>query len=340
MLILRWGQCNESHDLVWTGVGIMLVGLGAGLVGGRYFGASYFMSVALANTFVLTGIAFLVQGVRAADGMALHPWILAIPALVWNAASMNEAFRDDLGARLWLFGSMSGVMSIAASLHLYRGGLALPGRKVSFALWVFVTIALCMRMIDASGMLPGLESRYAASILHVAYLSMCAAAIVGLGYVNLALSDALPRLGNFTARLQQAMGGFRRLPPRTAATENQFIWSLRLDRLFMARALVQDFSDRDIENLAGALTLASPGPTALQRTGADRLIWISCCAEDHAKRQFAEAVRAISALSGRRTFPRLGLSLGVAPFTGGDLAAAAAAADRNAVFIRPTPGNA
>ena len=333
MLIYRWNRTPESRDLWWSGIGILIVGFGAGLSGARYFDASFFTTIVAANVAMITGIACMAQAVRAADGKS-PAWLeIILPGAVWSLACMSEHFQQSAQQRLVLFSLLCAAPAVLASYSLIRGGLALTGRKVWLTLWIFIVISTLVRGIDTPRVLEGLENRYAASAWHVIYFIMVAASVVGVGYVNLALSDALPRLSTFMDRLQARMSRGRPAsgghPPAAGA-----LWSLRLDRLFMGRALVQEFIAQDIDDLAQALTAAGPGLVEVRRAGVDRLIWVTGQDGGSATQHYQTILDTLTGIAARPTFPRLAMSFGFTALSGSDLLQAAAAADRNAVRIR------
>lgn len=340
MLLYRWNRAQESRDLWWSGIGVITVAFGAGLSGARYFGASFFTVIVLANVAMMTGIAFMAQAVRAADGKPASWGEALTPGALWCLACLFEPFRQNPHLRLMLFSALCAAPAVLASYSLIRGGLTLAGRKVWLTLWIFIVISTSIRGIDTSRVLMGLENRFAASAWHVIYFIMVAASIVGVGYINMALSDALPRLIQFMDRLQARVSRNSPRPSAREQTAGRTIWSLRLDRLFMGRALIQDFTQRDVDDLAQALMMASPHAIDIRRAGVDRLIWVTrqdSCSETE---QFQAIHEALGKIASRDSFPRLTMSFGAAPFKGADILLAAAAADRNAVRIRATAGSA
>ncbi len=340
MLLFRWNRSPESRDLWWSGAGILVVGLGAGLSGARYFGASFFTTVVAANVAMITGIAFMAQAVRAADGKA-PAWLeVVLPGGIWCLACLFEHFRQDPQLRLVLFSLLCSAPAILACYSLIRGGLRLTGRKILLSLWIFIVISASIRGIDTGRVWVGLENRYAASAWHVIYFIMVAASVVSVGYINLALSDALPRLGVFMDQLQARMSHGRLTADAGSPGAERVIWSLRLDRLFIGRALVQNFTGRDVDDLARALIMANPDLVTIRRAGVDRLIWVTRQDSRSATRQFQTIREALGGIVARASFPRLTMSFGVAPLAGENILLAAAAADRNAVRIAATAGGA
>lgn len=275
----------------------------------------------------------LAQAVRAADGKS-PAWLeIILPGAIWCLACMSEHFRQSAGQRLVLFSVLCAAPAVLASYSLIRGGLALLGRKVWLTLWIFIVISTLVRAVDTVRVLEGLENRYAASAWHVIYFIMVAASVVGVGYVNLALSDALPRLCAFMDQLQARVS-----PAHPAMTQNPLaggaLWSLRLDRLFMGRALVQEFIAQDVDDLARVLAASGPEPVEVRRAGVDRLVWITRQDSGSAAQHFQATLDALGQIAARPTFPRLAMSFGFTALTGTDLLRSAAAADRNAVRIR------
>lgn len=338
LILARWNRSPESTDLLWSGAGNVLVGVGAGLFGARYFDAPYLVASILANAGLLTGMALLVQGVRAADGFKPVWMTLAMPALIWSAACLSERFRNDREMAIWLFFMLSFWMAATASVHLVRGGLLLAGRRLWLGLWIFIALAVAVRAIDTGNTLPAMVDRYASSGWYAIYLCMCAAAAMGIGYINLALSDSLPHLCAFLDNLQRELPATPKAldtaGPGAGNASGHVLWSLRLDRLFMGRKLQRPFEASDIADIRSVILTWCPHIVAVRRAGVDRLIWLDRGNPEQVASRAQGMATALGRIAGRPTFPAIALSFGAAPVGHGDLLAVAATADRHAVRIR------
>lgn len=337
LLLSRYNRSPESPDLLWSGLGNILVGIGAGLFGARYFGMHYLIYSYFANMCLLTGIAFLVQGVRASDGFG-PSWVqLAGPGLIWTAATSLDRFRYSFESAIWLFFLLSFWLAACASTHLWRGGLLLAGRRLWLCLWAFIAVAMALRVVDASNTLPGLTDRYSASLWHVTFLTLCAASAMGVGYINLALSDNLPGLSGFLDWLERGLKSDIKAPNEgqhgCASGPADTVWSLRVDRLFMGRALQHPFNVSDITSIAAEIARLCPDIAAIRRAGIDRLVWVERECSDGQPVTAEVMAEALSAVTSRPGFPAITLSIGAAPARGGDILRAAARADRMAVRI-------
>jgi len=331
IFLVRWNRLPDGRELFWFGAGFISVGVGAGLLGARYFGFPYVLTNTAANILLLTGTSLFIQGTRAVDGLKPVPLLLVAPGLIWAIASMSESFRADTHIAVRLYSLLSATLAGVAGAQLICGGLALWGRRIRLGLWCFVAAAMLIRIVHADDMVPGLRDRYAATTWHVIFLSMSAASIVSIGYVNLALSESLGRLGAFTRALARDVSVLaeKGLSPH----ERAFVWSLRIDRLLFESASTGEFCDADVQDMARAIGACCPGIVALRRVGADRFVWWTRDGTGGEADQLRRLAGALASVAARPTFPGIPMSCGVAPASGNDLADAATA-DRRALVIR------
>lgn len=335
IFLVRWNGLPDGQELFWFGAGFVTVGVGAGFMGARYFGFPFLLTNVAANILLLTGTSLFIQGARAVDGMRPVPLLLAGPGVIWAIASMFASFRADphMATRLYSLLSLTLVGIVGA--QLIRGGLTLWGRRIRLGLWVFVASAMLIRIVHVDEMIPGLQDRYAATTWHVIFLSMSAASIVSIGYINLALSESIGRIGAFTRALEHNLSVLTargRQSPEGEAREAAFLWSLRIDRLLFERASAGEFGEAEIQAIAQAIAVCCPGTVALRRVGADRLVWWTTAGAGNEADKLRALTGMLAAIAARPTFPAIPMSCGVAPVSGYDLADAAAA-DRRALGI-------
>ncbi len=336
IFLVRWNRLRDGEELLWFGAGFVAVGVGAGLMGARYFGLPYLLTNVAANILLLTGTSLFIQGTRAVDGLRPVPLLIVAPGALWAIASMSGSFRADPHMAVRLYSVLSVTLVGVAGAQLIRGGTTLWGRRIRLGLWAFVATAMIIRIVHVDEMIPGLRDRYAATTWHVIFLSMSAASIVSIGYINLALSESIERLGAFTRALEHSLSTLTargRLPPQALPQERAFLWSLRIDRLLFERAPVGEFGDVDIRDIAQGIVACCPGIVALRRVGADRLIWWTAAGAGDAAGQLHKLTETLACIAARPTFPGIPMSCGVAPVSGNDLADAATA-DRRARIIR------
>lgn len=338
ILVLRWRRVPESRDLLWTGVGSIVVAVGSVLYGARYFGWPYWLYAVAANVTILSGLAILIQGVRATDGFRPNPFLLVLPGVIWIVASLSESFRNTPVVAVTLFGMIAVVWAGLGVWHLARGGLQLPGRRLLLGLWVVVVVAMAVRVIGAGAMTPGLSDRHAASIWPVIFLSMSAVVMVAIGYVNLALSDRLPRIMPLVRSLRGGLEA-QLLRSSTGAQEgiDTLLWSLRIDRL-VPGPLPADFRVADIQAIEKAIVDCSPPILEVDSSGPDRLVWRTLHSGKGAQHHLQLLLNSIYNVASRPGFPRIAMSCGVTACDSNDGAALAARADREAVLIHGPGG--
>lgn len=328
VLLLRWRRFPESRDLFWSGLGGVAIGVGSALYGSRYFGWPYAVYATAANPTIVTGLAFLVQGIRSADGFKPNLLLLVSPAVIWLAASCFAAFRATPLVAVWLFAIIGFVWSAIAVRQLTSGGLQLPGRRLWAVLWIFILATMVVRLVGAVAMLPSLSDRYAGTAWPVVFLAMAAIAMMAVGYVNLTLSDGLPRTGAITAALERGLAG--RAFPSTG--DDGLLWSLRIDRLLSGNAPAT-FQNADINDLQQAIVRACPPVVEVLPSGPDRVIWRTTPDEQGHARSLRQLIDRMTAIVQRPGFPRVTMSCGVTTFDGDNPTAAALVADRSALTV-------
>lgn len=326
-LLLRWRRFPESPDLFWSGLGVLTIGVGSALYGSRYFGWPHWLYATTANPVIVTGLAFLVQGVRSADGLRSNIFLLVSPAFIWLVASCFATFRATPLFAVWLFAIIGFAWAAIAVRQLTRGGLQLPGRRLLAVLWVFILATMGVRVVGAVAMLPSLSDRYAGTAWPVAFLAMTAIAIMAIGYVNLMLSDGLPRTTAITAALKRGLADRRSAAPRDGA----LLWSFRIDRLLSGNAPA-NFQKADIGDLQQAIVMSCPPIAEVLPSGPDRVIWRTAQGGQAHAQSLRDLADRMAAIVQRHGFPGVTLSCGVAAFNDGDNPATVAlAADRSAL---------
>lgn len=157
---------------------------------------------------------------------------------------------------------------------------------------------------------------------------MAAIAMMAVGYVNLTLSDGLPRTGAITAALERGLAG--RAFPSTG--DDGLLWSLRIDRLLSGNAPAT-FQNADINDLQQAIVRACPPVVEVLPSGPDRVIWRTTPDEQGHARSLRQLIDRMTAIVQRPGFPRVTMSCGVTTFDGDNPAAAALVADRSALTV-------
>ncbi|MFC3637932.1 hypothetical protein ACFONL_11210 [Camelimonas fluminis] len=341
VLLSRWNSFPDAPDLWWSGVGIVLVGLGSGLFAARYFGLSYILASFFANMIVLTGLSFMVQGVRSFDGFAARPILLVGPALLWALASSSPAFRASHFAGLWLFCPLAVALSSIPIIQLARGGLQLRAHRMLLGLWMLIAGAMASKIIDAPSVVPGLVDRFAFSAWHLVFLILSVIAVAALGYVNLALANSLETVDAIARALESRLGALCG-PTRKLQTgpicEPQFIWSLRLDRLVVSQGPRNNLIDSVIDEIASAISDECPGIIHIQRLGFDRIIWITTLRTENYVGKLSALVAHINAIILDPKFPCMNLTCGATRLRNDDLPGAAASADLHAALLRARYG--
>lgn len=326
-LLLRWRRFPESPDLFWSGLGGVAIGVGSALYGSRYFGWPHWLYATTANPVLLTGLAFLVQGVRSADGFRPNVLLLVAPAFIWLIASSFAIFHNTPLIAVWLFAIIGFVWAAIAVRQLARGGLQLPGRRLWAVLWIFILATMGVRMVGAVAMLPSLSDRYAGTAWPVVFLAMAAIAMMAIGYVNLTLSDGLPRTTAITAALKRGLADRRSAAP----CDGPLLWSLRIDRLLWGNAPA-NFRKADIGDLQQAIVTSCPPIAEVLPSGPDRVIWRTAQGGETDAQSLRDLADRMAAMVQRPGFPGVTLSCGVAAFNdGNNPATVALAADRNAL---------
>ncbi len=275
LLVSRWNRPPKATDLLWTGTGCILIGIGSVLYAARYFNWPYLLAGVCANICLLTGLTVLLGGVRAADAQRTSFVLLGVPGAIWVAACSLPTFRASTIAAVLLFSTLGLLVALLACLHLIRGGIKLRSKRVLLALWALMGTTLAIRTLGANEMLPGLWDRYGASAWAVIFLVMTAVSISAIGYVNLLLSDDLPSVDRLTSEIERNL--ITATPPDATRTGPQVanLWSLRVDRLTPTSALRGPIFHGDLTAITAAINAACPSMYGLRKLGPDHLVWLA-----------------------------------------------------------------
>lgn len=337
MLLLRWQKINQAPELGLAALANVAIGIGAALFGSRYYGGPYITSIGLANALLLSGLALHLQSIRRGDGLKPLYWQVFFAGGIWIAAAATPIFAASPVLRVGLYSLVSTSIAAAAALHLGRNGLRLRSRQLWFVFWTISAICMASRLLDIHAVIQGVSSGLFASTSYAIHLILACAATMGLGYIHLALSDGLPRIDRFMQALERRlMSDYPHTLDQHAPARSARLWTLRIDRLSAGRHMHGDVATDDIDRIAAAITSVTPNCRRVWRAGVDRLVWVGSGAGDPggdaaAINQLATRLGAVAATS--PTFPKIAMSCGACTGLMGDVTAAIAAAERNAVLI-------
>lgn len=335
LLLARWLSASDLTELGWYGAGGVLLSLGTAMFGARYFGASYIITIAMANALILTGASMVVMGQFVSLGYSISIIPLTISGFIWVFAVQIELFQGSINARMWLSSLLTFGILLLAAVGLVRHGLQLSGVRAQFAAWCSLLFVILLKMFTVDQMSPIMFDKINGSIWNFIYAAALFVAASALVACLLRRSGVAGGRSAFTRELAAQLAGGRWAVPLASSTQSKpYLWTLRLDPLRGEGHSKAEFGARRVApTILSFAPVHCPGYWSAKQAGPDKVVWLSSAGPER-----LEGLVKDLGNSPFWDFPSASISVGCTEFSTRRISTSIARSDRGAFTVMPGIG--